>query len=133
MIPFLKFSIQDLEAYTVPQEGFPVKLNQNESPFDVPPEIKQEIWDAFQRNPWFRYPSEEPDDLLDALSHYTGHPREGILLGNGSNELIELLFRTFVRDGEKVVYGYPAFVVYRLISQAMVCPPVVALRAVRRS
>jgi histidinol-phosphate aminotransferase len=112
MIPFLKFSIQDLDAYTVPQEGFPIKLNQNESPFDVPEPIKQEIWEAFQRDSWFRYPNEEPDDLLDALSAYTGHPREGILLGNGSNELIQASLIGTLNPGDGLQLIRPGFSVY---------------------
>lgn len=112
MIPFLKFSIQDLEAYTVPQEGFPIKLNQNESPFDVPIEIKQEIWNRFQKDPWFRYPNEEPDNLLEALSGYVNHPREGILLGNGSNELIQASIIGTLNPGDGLLLIRPGFSVY---------------------
>ena len=112
MIPFLKFSIQDLDAYTVPQEGFPVKLNQNESPFDVPNAIKREIWEKFQKDPWFRYPTEEPEDLLNALARYTGHPREGILLGNGSNELIQASIVGTLNPGDGLLLIRPGFSVY---------------------
>ncbi len=66
-----------------------------------------------------RYPDGGCYYLKQKLSQRLGAPPESIIFGNGSNELIELLFRTFVRDGEQVVYGYPAFVVYRLIAQAM--------------
>ena len=44
---------------------------------------------------------------------------ESIVLGNGSNELIELLARTFVRTGEEVVLPHPSFVVYPSIVQAV--------------
>ena len=112
MIPFLKFSVQDLEAYTVPQEGFPIKLNQNESPFDVPAEIKEEIWQKFQKDEWSRYPNEEPDDLLNALAAYTGHPKEGILLGNGSNELIQASMIGSLNAGDGLLLIRPGFSVY---------------------
>lgn len=41
-----------------------------------------------------------------------------IVIGNGSNEIIELLVRTFVQPGETVVTAWPSFVVYRLVAQA---------------
>ncbi len=121
MIPFLKFSIQDLEAYTVPQEGFPIKLNQNESPFDVRAEIKQEIWQRFQQDEWFRYPNEEPDDLLEALSIYTGHPREGILLGNGSNELIQASMIGALNSGDGLLLIRPGFSMYPRLAKIFNC------------
>jgi len=121
MIPFLKFSVQDLEAYTVPQEGFPIKLNQNESPFDVPPEIKQEIWERFQQDEWSRYPSEEPEDLLEALSAYTGHPQEGILIGNGSNELIQASMIGTLNPGDGLLLVRPGFSVYPRLAKIFNC------------
>ncbi|NOY78845.1 MAG: histidinol-phosphate transaminase [Calditrichaeota bacterium] len=121
MIPFLKFSVQDLEAYTVPQEGFPIKLNQNESPFDVPPEIKQEIWQRFQQDEWSRYPSEEPEDLLEALSAYTGHPRQGILIGNGSNELIQASMIGALNPGDGLLLIRPGFSVYPRLAKIFNC------------
>ncbi|GBD93362.1 histidinol-phosphate aminotransferase 2 [bacterium BMS3Abin05] len=112
MIPFLKFSIQDLGSYSVPQEGFPVKLNQNESPFDIPSEIKQEIWHRFQKDEWSRYPTEGPEDLLDALSQYAGYPKEGILPGNGSNELIQTTMIGALNPGDGMLIIRPGFSVY---------------------
>jgi len=121
MIPFLKFSVQDLEAYTVPQEGFPIKLNQNESPFDVRSEIKQEIWQRFQQDEWFRYPNEEPSDLLEALSIYSGHPREGILIGNGSNELIQASMIGALNPGDGLLLIRPGFSVYPRLAKIFNC------------
>jgi len=44
---------------------------------------------------------------------------EHIIFGNGSNEIIELLMRTFLNPGDKIIYAEPAFIVYKLISLAM--------------
>jgi histidinol-phosphate aminotransferase len=41
-----------------------------------------------------------------------------IILGNGSNELIELVVRTFVRPGDEIISADPSFVVYKMITQA---------------
>lgn len=56
--------------------------------------------------------------LRDALARKHGVTPDHVAVGNGSNEIIELLVRTFVGPGETVVTAWPSFVVYRLITQA---------------
>ncbi len=94
-----------------------VKLASNENPLGPSPRAVEALKGAVAGVN--RYPDGGCYYLKEKLSEKLGVPPESLIFGNGSNELIELLFRTFVRDGERVVYGYPAFVVYRLISQAM--------------
>ena len=57
--------------------------------------------------------------LRQALAKKHGVSPDAIVLGNGSNELIELLARTFVRSGDEVVIPHPSFVVYPSIVQAV--------------
>lgn len=90
----------------------PVKLNQNESPFDLPPEIRDVVLDEFARIPFNRYPTEQPDSLCEALGAYEGFPAEGILVGNGSNELTYTLGLAFVEAGVQVVLPRPMFALY---------------------
>ncbi len=94
-----------------------IKLASNENPLGPSPKAVEALKSAISEIN--RYPDGGCYYLKRRLSQKLGVPPEALIFGNGSNELIELLFRTFVRDGEKVVYGYPAFVVYRLIAQAM--------------
>jgi histidinol-phosphate aminotransferase len=94
-----------------------IKLASNENPLGPSPKAVEALGRAI--GGINRYPDGGCYYLKQRLSKKLGVTPEAIIFGNGSNELIELLFRTFVRDGEKVVYGYPAFVVYRLIAQAM--------------
>ncbi len=56
--------------------------------------------------------------LREALAARHGVTPDHISVGNGSNEIIELLVRTFVGPGETVVTAWPSFVVYRLVTQA---------------
>lgn len=64
-----------------------------------------------------------PDAGATALRHRIADrhdvPVDHIVVGNGSNEIIELLIRTFVQPGQTVVTAWPSFVVYRLAAQAM--------------
>ncbi len=90
----------------------PVKLNQNESPYDLPDDLRGEILDAFGRIAFNRYPTEQPDSLAAALGEREGHPAEGILVGNGSNELTYTLGLSFVEPGVQVVLPRPMFALY---------------------
>ena len=64
------------------------------------------------------YPDGGATALRTALAERHGVTPEHVVVGNGSNELIELLVRTFVAPGETVVTAWPSFVVYRLATQA---------------
>ena len=114
-IDHIKRSVRELETYTVkgkaPQPGL-IKLNQNENPFDVPADIKRELVDEFLKNSWNRYPGVFPGDLLQALSSYVRHPMEGIIAGNGSNELMYTILMATVTSGTKVLIPSPSFFLY---------------------
>lgn len=64
------------------------------------------------------YPDGGGTYLKAALAERLSVPTSSLILGNGSNEIIELLVRTFVGPEETVVTGWPSFVVYRLATQA---------------
>ena len=113
--PFLKKSLLEIETYAVsgkPLQPALIKLNQNENPFDIPHELKRELLDEFLKQPWHRYPETFPRDLLSALAAYTGHPADGIIAGNGSNELMYTLFMATVTSDTKVLIPTPTFFLY---------------------
>src|SRR3990172_6108185 len=60
----------------------------------------------------------EPGKPIEELAQRRGVSADHIVLGNGSNELIELLVRAFVRPGDEAVIPHPSFVVYPMIVQA---------------
>src|SRR5437879_12976549 len=65
-----------------------------------------------------RYPDGSGFYLRQALAKKHGVMPDQVVLGNGSNELIELLVRTFLRPGDEAVVPHPSFVVYPMIVQA---------------
>lgn len=65
-----------------------------------------------------RYPDGGAFELTQALALKLSVPPASILLGNGSNEAIDIAVRTFLRPGEEVVSAAGAFVVYQLATQA---------------
>jgi len=94
-----------------------VKLASNENAFPPPTGVLEALRKALAG--LNRYPDGSGYYLRQALAKKHGVSAEAIVLGNGSNELIELLARTFVRHGEEVVIPHPSFVVYPSIVQAV--------------
>ncbi len=89
-----------------------VKLNQNESPFDLPPDLKRELLEAFFQIDFNRYPGEQPSRLIDALENECGTGAGSVLVGNGSNELTYTLGMSFIEPADKVVVPCPMFALY---------------------
>jgi len=111
----IKPNVRALETYTVQGKTLApglIKLNQNENPFDIPDEIKRELAQDFFGQSWNRYPEVFPVDLLKALSVHTQHPSDGIVAGNGSNELMYTVLMSIVGKGTKVLIPSPSFFLY---------------------
>lgn len=96
-------------------EDPPVKLNQNESPYDLPEDLKREIVNGFLEIPFNRYPKEQPDRLARGFADYVGWLPDGILVGNGSNELTYTLGLTIIEKGTPVVMPRPMFALYTTV------------------
>jgi histidinol-phosphate aminotransferase len=86
-----------------------VKLNQNESPYDLPEEIKAELRDTVSAMNFNRYPAEQPTELRDALAEHDDVPAESIIVSNGSNELTYTFGLAFLDPGTPMVLPRPLF------------------------
>lgn len=93
-----------------------VKLASNENPLGMSPLALEAMKRAAKGVN--RYPDGAAWDLKGKLSEKLEVPRENIVLGNGSNEILELLAQLFLTEGEETLYAWPAFVVYRLATLA---------------
>lgn len=89
-----------------------VKLNQNESPFDIPADLKRELLESFFQISFNRYPSEQPVLLQHELETHCKLKPGSILVGNGSNELTYTLGMCFIHPGDEVVVARPMFALY---------------------
>lgn len=110
--PFIRDAIRELRAYTLEPREAPVKLDQNESPFDFPPELKREVEARVASRGWNRYPDFETERLRAAIALRHGLGEENVLAGNGSNELLLAAITTFVSRGTEVVIPVPSFALY---------------------
>ncbi len=112
----VKSRVLKVPAYTLHAYEAGVKLNQNENPFDFPADLKEEAFRRFRARQWSRYPDFIPDRLHAKLAEFVGWPKEGILAGNGSNELLQATLMVLVGARTRVAIPVPTFTVYRLIA-----------------
>ena len=112
----IKDSVRGLRPYTLSPHRASVKLNQNENPWDAPAEIKQETLKRMKDRAWSRYPDFSPQRLHDRLAEFSGWQADGIIAGNGSNELIQALLMVTIGEGKRVLISEPTFALYRQIT-----------------
>jgi len=96
------------ERLGVPPE-FVAKLDANENPYGPPPSV---IATLASLTDLHLYPDPDQRRARAALAAYTGAPVERILLGNGSDELIDLLLLVTIEPGDEVIVPVPSFGVY---------------------
>jgi histidinol-phosphate aminotransferase len=93
-----------------------IKLASNENPRGPSPKALAAI--AAAASDLTRYPDGNGFALKAALSDRLGVRPEQLVLGNGSNDVLELATQAFLREGDSAVYSQYAFVVYPLATQA---------------
>ena len=118
-LALIKPAVRAQAAYTLSAPATRRKLNQNESPWDAPPELKREVLAAAESAPWQRYPEFAPPALLAELARHYRWTAEGVLVGNGSNELIEATLAVTLEAGDVVVAPSPTFSLYRLLTTVL--------------
>jgi histidinol-phosphate aminotransferase len=94
-----------------------IKLASNENPLGPSPEAVKAIRDAF--GDLNRYPDGAGYYLRKALAERLSVGEDELILGNGSNELLDIAVRTFMKAGDEAVMGKPSFVVYGMAVQSI--------------
>jgi histidinol-phosphate aminotransferase len=112
----VKPAVRSLAAYTLAAREAPVKLNQNENPFELPEALKRRVLERALARSWSRYPEFDPKELVEALAASAGWRPDGVLAGNGSNELIEALLLVTVGALTRVLIPEPTFTLYALLT-----------------
>jgi len=97
-----------------------IKLASNENPLGPSPRALQAMLKAMHDS--HRYPDAAAWALRERLSERLGMPMNEIIHGNGSSEVLELALRTFVGQGQHVIFAEPSFVMYRMICMAAGVP-----------
>ena len=91
-----------------------VKLASNENPLGMSPKARKAA-DSALSEAW-RYPDADGYELKRAIGQFTGVPSGRIVLGNGSNDLLELVARAVLGPGSSAVYDEHSFIIYRQVT-----------------
>jgi histidinol-phosphate aminotransferase len=109
--------IRNIRAYHVPEAAGLIKLDAMENPYAWPKELQSEWLEALRNTEINRYPHPQAPAVQAALREAMGIPADmGLILGNGSDELIQMLAMTLGGPGRKVLSVDPGFVMYRMIA-----------------
>ncbi len=107
-------SVERMEVYKVqPVEG--IKLDANESPYGMPEDVKQALasWLLEEEN-LREYPDTDCLQLRARISSYYGLAPENVLPAVGSDQLIDLLGKTFLEEGDRILVPDPSFSMYAI-------------------
>jgi histidinol-phosphate aminotransferase len=111
-LDWIRPAVRALAPYHLDRVDVPVKLDQNENTFGVPGSMLEEILEAVRRAPLNRYPAPSQAEIGEALSRTSGWPKEGILAGNGSDDMVHALAVAFLEPGRKALAPQPSFFAY---------------------
>ena len=99
-----------------PQDGVYIKLNTNENPYPPSPKViaalKEEINEKLRL-----YPDPNATSARKKVAEVFDTRPERVMIGNGSDELLTIIVRSFAGKGDKVVYPYPSYLLYKTLSE----------------
>ena len=113
----IKPHVRALVPYELEHVEARIQLDMNENPLDMPAPIKEEVLARVRRREWTRYPELIPQTLLEKLSTSVHWPVNGLLLGNGSNEILKMIISAIADVETRVAVAQPSFSVYRQMVQ----------------
>ena len=109
--------IKALSAYHVPDPGELIKLDAMENPYTIPDDMLKKWQELLAQVSINRYPDPSASELTSQLKTYMEVPEGSeVLLGNGSDELIQIMAMTLAKPGAKILAPEPGFVMYKMIA-----------------
>ena len=115
---WLRPEIMALNAYHVPPAQNMIKLDAMENPYSWPESLQAEWQDCLASVAVNRYPDASAAELKRLLRQHFGIAgHQDLLLGNGSDEIIQLLAMALARPGATLLAPEPGFVMYRMIAE----------------
>ncbi|MFQ5757465.1 MAG: aminotransferase class I/II-fold pyridoxal phosphate-dependent enzyme, partial [Acidiferrobacterales bacterium] len=110
--------VLESKAYSVPDSTGLIKLDAMENPCEWPAEIKQRWLEVLRRTEPNRYPDPSAHTLRQRLREVMVIPQGmELLLGNGSDELIQMVLLALARPGARALAPVPTFVMYEVITR----------------
>ena len=113
----IRQEVLSLHAYHVQPSPGMVKLDAMENPYALPESIRTEIAQAVTQAAINRYPDAGAQGLKEKIKAVNGLPADmDVLLGNGSDEIIQMLAMALAKPGAALLSVEPSFVMYKMIA-----------------
>jgi len=94
-----------------------VKLNTNENPYPPSPRVFDAVREALTGDRLHKYPQPMGDTFRHAASEVLGVDPDSILIGNGSDDILTILTRTFVPEGGRMASLAPSYILYKSLAE----------------
>jgi histidinol-phosphate aminotransferase len=108
--------IFEQSGYVAPEETDAIKMDANENPFTLQEPLKKKLLEEMGKVALNRYPEAGAPKLRERFAQYYGVNKDMIMLGNGSDELIQVLCLTLKGKVSGVLTPVPTFVMYKIIA-----------------
>ena len=112
----IKEEVLSQTAYPVETTSFRIKLDANENPLAIPPRLREGFAARLASVPLNRYPEAGSVALASRFAAAFGVAADQVIIGNGSDELIQVLCAALARPGAEVMIPVPTFAMYRISS-----------------
>lgn len=117
---WIKPALLEASAYHVPDADGLIKLDAMENPYLLPDELREKMLEVISGAGINRYPDPDASNLKQGLRVAMGIPDSmEIMLGNGSDELIQIIALAVAHSGKTILAPEPGFVMYKIIANAV--------------
>ncbi|MBT3923354.1 MAG: histidinol-phosphate transaminase [Nitrospina sp.] len=124
LMGLVRTNVKGLKAYQVENLDEGTKLHANENPYPPSQELLDKIFQRLNELELNRYPDPDCRSLKKAIADRTGTLTEQIIIGNGSDELIQYLMQVLCNEGETIAFPDPTFAMYGITAQGLGLEPV---------
>jgi histidinol-phosphate aminotransferase len=120
MSHYIRPAVRAMAGYTPgeqPRSGTFIKLNTNENPYPPSPRVLAALQEAMTGDRLRKYPDPLGTAFRQTAGRMLGVDPDGILIGNGSDDILTMVTRAFVPEGGLVVSPTPSYVLYRTLAE----------------
>ena len=118
MMNMIRKNIEGMEGYVPgeqPADTDFIKLNTNENPYPPSPRVREALAEEMER--LRLYPDPMAGRFRERVAELNGVPVDNVLAGNGSDDLLTIIMRTFVGEGDLVVSPSPTYTLYKTLCE----------------
>ncbi len=114
---FIRDDLKQLEPYKTHDKPYKIKINANESPFKLSDNLKNKLIEYIKNDKFNLYPDSDSTELREKIAEFYNVDSGNVICGVGSDQIIDLIDRTFLNKGDKCALISPTFSMYYLTAR----------------